>query len=873
MALRREDGTGGSSSRQRRPVSVADFLAFRSLSSVLIAAVCLLLIAGSARSGFGDSHDERFLQGLRERRLFEQAEKYCSDRLLESQLSEARRVDLAIELSRTFAEHAAASPLEAQPPLWQKARQVVDEFAAKNPTHPRLLLVRVQGLLAALAQGELEREEADLAGAPRALDEAGKALHDTIVQLRKMDDEISAEIKRRARPARTDSQRPLSADELSSLQLHVRSQLARGLRNLGLCYPPSSADRINALTQAMELLSELAQQDPQTTLAWSSRLDEIGCLRLLEDYTAVERQLKQLEKSSPPPQVEGRLRAERIRLALARGELDRALTEADRAGAVSRADWADANCAQLEAYLAARDRAQLRHDDKEAAEWEQAAVRQVRAIEIAYGTFWMRKAETLLARSMAKSAGSESAEALVRAAESFYRSGRIDEALATYDRAARRASGNRDTIQAFEIAYTAATLEKQREHYRPAIDRYRALSMAAPEHSKAGEAHLLAIYCAAQLSGRQKPPQLDEYERLLREHVATWPKDATASQAWWWLGRLKEHAQALQEAIQCLRNVKADHPRYADAVEAVGRCYATHLSELRRNDNANVQLAKEAARYFEQIVTPARGPQGAAPAVRAAALAAANLWLKEIPDGAARAEQILNAALASSAAAPPQWQGDARSLLVPALAAQGRIREAEELLNQIPAGSVDRSLAMIDTLTEVTDRAAADRKRGLAELQLVAIGDLLVRRDELDPMALNNISRLQAATLAEAGRRAQAIEVLESLAKENPRDGQTQEEIASLLAAGEDAVTLGAALAKWREVTGKSRPGSPRWFRAQWGVARTQLNLGNPAEARSTIKRVESAHPDFGGREMKARFQKLLVECERRPPDFSKKQK
>ncbi len=864
----------GTRFKGERPIGVTIATAnFRPRSSALLMALWLLCLAGLARSGFAASDDERYLQGLRERGQFELAEKYCSDRLLDSQLSEARRAELAIELSRTFGEHAAASAPVAQPPLWQKARQVVDEFAARSPNHPRILLVRVQGTLAALAHGELQREEAELSDEPRALDEARNSLRGAVGQLRKLDGEISAEIERRERSPRSDGQRQLTAAELSSLQLHVRSQLARGLRNLGLCYPPSSADRVNALTQAMEFFSALAQENPDTTLSWSGRLDEIACLRLLEDYPAVEKKLAQLEKSSVPRQVEGRLRAERIRLALARHQIDEALSEAGRGGAVTRADRADANYAQLEAYLAARERAQQRHDAPTAAEWEKTAIQQVRAIEAAHGPFWMRKAENLLARSMATSVGSESTEALVLAAESFYRSGRIDKALAAYDRAARRAGENRDKNQAFETAYTAATIEKEQNHYRSAIDRYRAIAISAPEHPKAGEAHLLAVHCAAQLSGQQQPPQLDEYEQLLREHVATWPKDATASQAWWWLGRLNEHQHAFQEAIRCLRNVQADHPQYAAAVEAVGRCYGAYLSELRRNDNANVPLAKEASRYFEQIVGPARGPRPATPAARAAALAAASLWLKETPDGAARAEQILNAALANPVAAPPEWQASARSLLVPTLAAQGRIREAEELLKQIPIGSIERWLAMIDTLAELTDRAAANRKRPLAELQLVAIGDLLARRDELDPIAMQHVTRLQAVTLAQAGQRAPAIEVLESLAEQNPRDGQTQEELASLLTASEDSATLKMAVAKWREVAQKSRPGSPRWYRAHYGLARAQLSLDNPAQARFTIQQVERAHPDFGGKEMKARFQQLFAECERRTADLGKQQK
>ena len=72
-------------------------------------ALAMSMVCACSTTGLAASDDERVLQGLRERRQFELAEKYCSDRLFDSQLSEARRVELVIELSRTLAEHAAAS--------------------------------------------------------------------------------------------------------------------------------------------------------------------------------------------------------------------------------------------------------------------------------------------------------------------------------------------------------------------------------------------------------------------------------------------------------------------------------------------------------------------------------------------------------------------------------------------------------------------------------------------------------------------------------------------------------------------------------------------------------------------------------------------
>ena len=62
-----------------------------------------------------------------------------------------------------------------------------------------------------------------------------------------------------------------------------------------------------------------------------------------------------------------------------------------------------------------------------------------------------------------------------------------------------------------------------------------------------------------------------------------------------------------------------------------------------------------------------------------------------------------------------------------------------------------------------------------------------------------------------------------------------------------DTESLQAALIAWREVISKSRPGSPLWFRANFALARTQLSHGNRSEARATIARLESSHPELGG--------------------------
>jgi tetratricopeptide (TPR) repeat protein len=473
----------------------------------------------------------------------------------------------------------------------------------------------------------------------------------------------------------------------------------------------------------------------------------------------------------------------------------------------------------------------------------------------------MRKAEMLLARAMADSTGPQSAELLAQAAAGYYRGGQLDRALAAYDQASQRAREMRQPEQAFQSAFTAATIEKERHHYRDALARYRALA-AQPEEPKAAEAHLLAVYCAAQLAQAEQPPKLDEYDRLLREHVAAWPDGPTSSQARTWLGRLAVHRGDWQDAIDTLRHVKPADPHFADAVATMGSAYDAWFDDLHQRGANAGRLPDEALDWFERVSPPPGGKPNAA--TRAAVLAAARIWLKEVPTGALPAERLLREALDYDSLAPKEWQAAARSLLVLALAAQSKRNQADTVLEQVPRASVPDALALLQMFWDVRRRASVDVQRNLAEVELAAEEDLLNRRERLDAATLQAVTRERALTLAALGRRKDALAELQTLARAYPRDGQTQEAWARLLSSG-DEPDLRAALTKWGEVANRSRPGTPRWFRAHDGLARAQFELGQVAAARATIARVKSKHPDFGGESMKRQFDQLSAEIEHPP--------
>jgi hypothetical protein len=808
--------------------------------------------------------DERFLAGLRRRGLFALGEAYCRSRLDDPELIDAARAELAIDLARSLAEHALAVRPEEREPIWREASATTLEFANKYGQNPRILLVRMQAALVLLAKAELERQETEIGSQAVSAGEPVRAtVRAAIAALKQLDTDIAGEMRRRTRASGAIPGQ-LSEAELTSLTANVRYQHARGLRNQAFCYPAGSDDRINSLTQALELLAPLSGGTIDDPLVWLSRVDELVCLRLLGRAPDAAKRLIELEKLDTPAALQPRLRAEGVRLLLAGGKPNEALKAADGPGPEAISQDPELDFARLEAMVALWRKAADEGSQSGAAEWEKRASAEVEHIESLHGPYWMRRAETLLASALAKAARAESLEGLTRAAVSYYRGGQLDEALAAYDEAARQAEAKGQPDQAFEIGLAAAAIEHQRQHFHDARLRFQRLALAMPKHPKAAQAHLAAIYDEAAAAQADKNP-LDVYRQLLAEHMATWPESANLGQVAVWLGKLCEHDRRWQAAADAYRAVPREQAQYADAVLAAANCYERLLAEQRAAGHADAQQARDAARWLEQVIAGPAGKPAAAwtPLERQAALSAARLWMNDASRGAVQAEDLLNTALEHSADAPAEWQTSAHILLITALASQGRFDEAVAALDKISGGEPADLLLMLDGLSAAAEHVEGNLKRQLAGLELKTIDALGARANPLGETERKRLDQVRVRALAETGERKAAVDLADNLAQRFPKDGQVQEELAALLSQTRDPDELRRALGKWNEVAQKSRAGTPRWFRANLGLAQAHLALGKPPRARAVFKLVEAGHPDFGGDELRAQFQKLLAECDK----------
>jgi len=798
----------------------------------------LIFAAGYPATGERRPADRRFLAGLRERGVYQLAETYCLGQIERPELSEPHRAELVIELSRCLAARAADCPPTRREPLWQDSQKVIDEFIAQHPENPLLPLVRLQGALGLLTRGELARQEAQVvANAEQLRNEARESLRAAIRRLRELAEQTQRRLQQPAAAADSGPP-PLSDRQLSALLRNIRYQLARAYRNQAQCYDRQSPDQLNSLNQAVSLLIPLAKLDPPDALAHKSHIDLVICQRLLGEQVTAERMLDALEQQKLSPQVALLARAQRIRLALATGRLPEAKALLARGRQVDAVTSPELDYAWLMTHLALWRAAEKQNDKPQAAASQEKADKMVRWIESRHGPYWTRRAEMLLADYVRTSPGSSNLAMLVRAAESAYRSGQLDDALAAYDRARQFAADRQSAEQAFGLGYTAAAIEHRRGRHGEAMRRYRELATGNPSHPKAPQAHLLAVYHAAQLAAAQPQQAMKSYAEMLEEHLKLWPEKPTAAEVRRQQGRCYEHQRRWQEAIDVYRAAWRDDPNDLKAVQGAARCYRARLKQCEAAEQPTEPIASQAAAWLEKMLLGRGGhwPRQFSPLQQIAALEAARIRLHYMPSGHARAEQLLAAALDGAAEAPAEWKSAARTLLVFSLVARGRYSEAAKRLEKLAGEPPVGLLAVLENLGSLAAVGRPEVCRRLAGLQLRTIELLRDRQDRLSPARQRRLEWIHARAKAEA-----------------------------LLVRG-DRRSLEAARSAWRRLEQQLRPGSREWFRAKYWVAWTHCELGNRQQAAKMITLLKLFEPKLDEPEMqsiKSEFEKLLRRCQR----------
>jgi hypothetical protein len=820
----------------------------------------------------------QLVDGLRSRRLFTLADLVCQQQIARTDLTDRQRAEWVAEGMRTLGQHALNSAPSEQAAHWLRAEQLAQQFAERYADNPFQVFVALQSALNNLTHGELLRVDAELNERPvTEFESARNLIRQASRQLEQIDRDLTDQLNH---SGNSDLSSQLQEHELSSLQNHVRYHRARAYRNQSLCYADGSDDRSASLALAVEQLGQLLTQvSAEDSLIWSIYLEQLACYRLQHDWDQAQLVLDSLTSNAAPAAVRMRAQAEQVRLHLARGETDQALTSLETFD-TKLARIPEWDYAALETYLAIWETAAAAGRTEDAQHWQRQASDAISILERDHGTYWARRGEMLMLAVARETTGAENLDILTRVADNLYLKGQFDEAIRGYDAAAKKARDAGKLDQAFDLSFKGALVAQQRKQHDLASQRFRQLALSRTTHEKASQAHLLAIWNEAQTLGDQDAAA-DPYVAMLREHLGNWPDDETADTARMWLARLYESRHNWKLALEVFRSVHPESKHFAQAVAGAGRLSYQWLEQLRDAQKPLIQAYQEAVDFFQPLFVNDSGqlPQRWSLAQAEAVVAVARLRLSFRHEAArshhetTETAQWLKAAIRNCPEAPDSWRETAFAYLIVALAIDPTTRdEASRLIAEFGNGSPDRLLELADRLAELATAGDEQMQQDLATLELAVLEHVSQEKNQLDKQQRRDTALAQAEALRKAGDRQQALEAYKTLAKQYPNNGQVQIGYARLLSeiCQTQPTSCDAALLQWRRVVPRLQRETDNWYLGKISIAEAYFFAGQPAEAAKRIRYLQ-ATSSVDLTKWKSRADELLKACQNQPENSSPK--
>jgi len=833
----------------------------------------------------------RFMDGLRRRHLFSLAESHCRRRLADPHLAPRGQADWTIELVRTLVGQAMAKRSPTKSPTWDQAHRACGAFAKQFPNHPFASLVAIEDAVTWVVEARLVWT---MGGRTKASATAARGLlRDALRRLESLDADLSGAV-RDAYQDRASDPRGLTAKQLQSVRNQTSYHWARALRLQGETYRIGEVDRSDAISQALDKLTPLAELPVADAFLWRCRLERVACLRLLGRFGTARQQFARVHGAELPVDLRLHVEAERVRLLLAADHIEQARAIAKEKTSIADAGSEDLELAKFETALAAWRWAVRKGSAEAAAELGNEVSRGIDRIGSRFGPIAMRRAESLLTSTVPPREADHDPVILEQLAKSFYHQGRAAEAVATYDQLAGALGRRQATDQAFRAAFTAATITRQQQRDQQAMERYRDLALRMPDHPRAAESHLLATFQAAELvrtaSPATRPAAVKRYANLLDQQCARWPNSPTCNRARLWLGQLRESQRQWHEAMEAYQQVRPDDTQYARAARGVARCSPRVLAEQAAAGIPTGHLARAAADFLDPCV---KGTGGQWPTTwtdfnQFCGLTEAALLVHYDPAGHPRARQILERLLDGPPRPGPAVTAAAYRLLIVTEARQGDFQAATGRLNRLdaaasakgpptagnrpdPPATAERARVppmligwhvLFDDLMRMADTAAGPRREHLAELAIRVAGHVELQTDPLPAEAARQFARRRAEAMLAAGHRHAAIDAVTALAATRPKDGPLHEDLARLLLSSDQPERLRAGLRLASEVERHSRPGGPRWFRARYLQATGFQKLHDDRTALRLIARTRILYPAMGGSTLRGAFEQLRAKCQ-----------
>lgn len=826
---------------------------------------------------------ERYFDGLRDRGLYSLAETVCMTQLERRDLTLTERTAIVIELSRTFAAHAAVSPtFDDQSELLRRARVVIDDLLASSALHPQRVVLEAQSSFVAASEVELLRWQHELS--PLSGTSRDRALLLSEGLLTAFDDLIEQMAEELRNRPRTVNPERLSPFRMRGLKRVAEYRLGMVLLDRARLFDRASPDQAEALLAAKARFRDLAGGEPGEFVTLQSQLGLIAATRLGGDATAALRLAEALLSDSPPNDIRDEALAEKAESLLALGKI----TDAADALREFRQNPQTATGRLLflnvRVLLDLSEIASQQRDEKLAGQLHNEAVAFAARAGLEKPGYWAQRSRRLVYVDEAASEYGPEAAPHIERGRSFFAARQMTEAIDSYRTGWQLLRDTDRTEQATEIGYTLGSLLLNEQQFADAEDVLRDVAAVAAGTPRAAQADFLRLFALARLYQRQPSRSRREaYVTALEHHRSEFPEADSFGDATWMLARLQELRLQTTLALRLYTEIPADHARQPEAVVAIARCGETILARLHKLEKPRADW--EAAIMGELTIHVRPLTNSDAPLTAPEAellLRTARLLLGfEQPDFAS-ADRLLERVItarpvvavgaddpdAESAATKAAIEGNqrtARALKVISLAGTGSHLESRLLLDRLGA-------TQTDTLADVLKVLAEASTSQIDAATLASFGQLQVRAMELSTVDLDTLPierqiplRLALADAHEqSGMTGSAAREFAVVAAAQPDDDELQRRLARLqLASGERELIAKAKLI-WRAIENRSKAGSHDWMEARRRVIECCVALDETDEAAKLLRITNLLYPDSGSAETREALARLAADQQSR---------
>ncbi|MDO4583581.1 MAG: hypothetical protein Q4D62_05700 [Planctomycetia bacterium] len=839
--------------------------------------IVFLLLIFCWGSRFVWASEEAFLESLAEHGFFRLAEVYCQEQLAKEGISEEKQLRLTAELLRVGAQQALLAPDSQQPAWWERLQRTYTETSRQFSESPWQVLLDYQWSVALLARSQQlwilsppsePGKEAEVSSDFRTfLRQAIRILKEAEISLQSVS----------STPFQTSSKNlaEMKSWQKISLLHQVRFQLLQAWKFQGETYPPESADRLQALGQALEMIPLLSGAWEGSLQKWIILVEEITCYRLLGEMEKAWRRIEVLEELSLPPSFASDLQAEKLRYwldkknyAAIREFLKTHLRE-KRVG--ENANW---DYALLEVTLAFWQESLKKPPLETSETWvrEKDVRTLLEQIRQKNSPWWVRKSEILFAvtihRMTREGTLTGNLPMQVWRAEQACRSGDLEKALAACEEAWQTAEKERDRDSAWQVGRWIAAMLCTEKKWADAARWFQKMSVAFPEEPDSVKNHALAIQLVekwvdetletAHFENRSQEVEnaLDRYQELLVEHYQLFAeKDEEIGKILNKLEKLTRIRQkkAARVDVAMILVARTQGDAYQDALTTAVEAWDDYLRTFPRdNSEMLMKTVQKAILWSEKQTLPPRE-----------FLVTLGWQLEFFPKTAPQVEQKLRPRLQHE-----QWDAETeisgKIHLIWAMVLQGKKEMATEELRKITDTSEQSTALLLAILEKTKDRGKENLSESAQKQWATLEWEILSRLDEQKMSAKMQTELLlqKARVLRILEKQEEAYRLYEYLAVQFPHRRDVQTEWGRLLVnegiRRQDKKKLEQALVQWREIESRSKKGTDAWFEAKYQIARTYVALDNEEKGIQSVKMLRVLYPQMGGEKWKKKFENIL---------------